>query len=113
MILAKIAELTGLAVFAAAAVIEAVATDLPRGALLEFGALGLVGFMVAQNYRQRANIGRVLERKDAEIQAAHQRAERAAGKFTTAIADMTETFAGRPCLAGEKPQTSSRKDEPS
>lgn len=99
MILAKAAEIIGLGLFAAVSMIQAAVEGIPQGPLLQLGALGLVGFMVAQNYRQRANIDEVLDRKDAEIHKADARANRLAVEFTDAVNNLTATLAARPCVA--------------
>lgn len=59
MIIATVIEYAGLGLFAAASIAEAT-TSVP---VLQVGALGLVGFMVAQNYRQKAHLATTLGRR--------------------------------------------------
>ena len=107
--IAKVAEMTSLGMFAAVSMAEAITPALPRGPLLQLGALAIVGFMVAQNYRQRTKLGEALDRKDAEIQTAHQRANALAADFADAMQAQAEALKGlsdalarRPCVAGNK-----------
>ena len=92
MILAKIAELGSLGIFAAASFAE---PSLPMN---QIGALGLVGFMVVQNYRQGVRLEKVIARKDAEVREAHARANDLAVQFTDAVQNLTNTLVNRPCM---------------
>lgn len=92
----KVCEISSLAVFAAAGV----AADLVGPAIpwadwiMRFGALGLCGFMVFQNYRQMRETNRVLNRKDAEIRRLSDNSVAAMNRIAEALED-------RPCLAGD------------
>ena len=96
MILAKIAELGSLGIFAAASLSEA---SLPMN---QIGALGLVGFMIVQNYRQGVRLEKVIARKDAEVTAANTRANDLAVQFTDAVQNLTHTLGERPCMIDGK-----------
>lgn len=111
MILAKVVEFASLALFVAAAGTEATTTLIPQGALLQFGALGLVAYMIAQKYRQDVKIATVMDRKDGEVLAAHERANDLASGFTEAVNNLSRTLGQRPCMADcQKPENINRKD---
>ena len=99
MIIAKAVEISSLALFAAVAMLQTLVEGIPQGPILQLGALGLVGFMVAQNYRQGGQLSKVLDRKDAEIRDAEARANIMAREFTEAVRYLTTTLAERPCVA--------------
>lgn len=97
--IARAIEITSLGIFALASVAETFAASLPDASLLQFGALGLVGFMIAHEYRHRTHMAKVIEKKDAQVIEANERAARAAVGFTEAVDKMATTMAGRPCIA--------------
>ncbi len=105
MILAKAAEIMSLAVFGITYLGTTIAAAAPTGAVLEIGALGLCGFMITQNYRQRAGMARIIAHKDAEIRKAETRANTLAVKFTDAVNQLTATIAARPCVRAGEPNT--------
>ena len=109
MILARTAELSCLAIFAAASMADAASAGLADAPMLQLGALGLVGFMVAQNYRQGRRMAEVLDRKDGEIRRAEARANRLAIEFTEAVHGLTTTLAARPCIAAQEKEKAKPK----
>jgi len=68
--------------------------------VMRFGALGLVAFMVVQNYRQARTTNKVLERKDTEIADAHYRLANLTAQQTDAMNRLSKALEDRPCITG-------------
>jgi hypothetical protein len=75
-------ELTSLSVFGVAYVLAETVTATPEP-LLKFGPLGLVAFMIVQNYRQSKDLTRANER------------------LSASLSRIAEALEDRPCLHGD------------
>lgn len=71
----QIVELAGFATFGACTLMAGILPVQPEW-LYQFGAMGLVGFMIVQNYRQTTATAQLLEQKDRQTQDIQERLER-------------------------------------
>ena len=66
-------------------------------------AVGLIGFMVAQNYGQQKRLGRALDKKDQRIKEMTDKHEAAYRANTAAYEKLVRTLEHRPCLVEKDP----------
>ena len=102
-----------LGLFGAAALIDPILAQVPgadglSGWIQTFGALGLCGFMVFQNYRQSDALGKIiarkdemLETKDSQMVAITRDLMLAIQNNTIALGRIVESLNQRPCIMGE------------
>jgi len=69
--------------------------------LQKLGALGLCAFMVLQNYRQQEALGRVVARKDAEVNELTKAFLKATQNHTDALNQISDALRSRPCIMGD------------
>ncbi len=92
-------EISALAVFSACHV--AVGASVPTGNFLQFGALGLVAFMILQNYRQQNALGKVIAEKDRAIAEQNGRMANLIAADTDAKNRLADVLKDRTCLVGD------------
>lgn len=69
--------------------------------LIQFGALGLCGYMVLMNYRDRDRMLKVLDKRDEYIREEIEARAQLMDKLTTAMNRISETLEDRPCILGD------------
>ena len=70
--------------------------------IFQYGAFGLVVFMVVQSYRQAQETGQVLTKKDLRIQALTTELIEARRELTGAVNRLAEALEDRPCVMGDQ-----------
>jgi len=98
----KLLELTSLGVFAGCSMVGTIPSPGIPGWVFQFGALGLVAFMVLQNYRQQTATIKVVKEKDKQIAEYNERMARLVSEYTDATRRLAECLEDRPCIQGDQ-----------
>jgi len=94
-------ELSALGLFTICGIADS-ATGANTEPFLQYGALGLVGFMVLQNYRQHRDTCKVVREKDQLLQKQNERIARLVAEQTEAAHRLAEVLEDRSRIAKDK-----------
>ena len=82
--------------------IATTAMQPPPEWIVQYGALAIVAFMVFQNYRQTRDMGRIIAKKDAQLETDSDAMRELIADYTAATNRLAQCLEDRPCIAGDQ-----------
>lgn len=96
----RLLELGSLGTYAGASLAASVMATPPDW--LQLGALGIVGFMVFQNYRQNREMRQLIAEKDARLERRAAEARQTNEDYNRVQNRLCEVLEDRPCLVDDQ-----------